>query len=385
MGDAEQTRIPAVARGRRVPRRALLLGAGLVLVVLVGVLSAVVINRSDGSSCVGGVGFDWPNAGRVYLAGVTQQSTTAADPARPFTVAQRHRVPQVRIFAGVDAAITAWTQNPAAVLHGMDRLLTDAHRLGEQVIISNYPDQPMISALAGHGYPSWGAAQLDLTTPGSIPYQRFGQWLQIIVARFATSPDVASWEVVNEPGYMLGIDDATVTVTSGLSFVEHFADVLHQLGARVVNGGGRPVVDPLQLSDTQLAGYTRHIDVLDDHLYPTGPDPTPATERDAATAVADTARWFDRARRVANRPGLPAMLGEVGSQPSPWFRAVQADATARGWPTFAWAFDAYDPSDFTDTVAPAALQALTAAADHASRINGAFPVQVGTPACTPPR
>ena len=363
-------------------RRPLVLAAGVLVVALVAVM---IISGRGGPSCVGGVGFNWPNAGRVYLAGLTQQSTTAAVPDRPFAVAAAHDVPQVRVFTGVDAAITTWIEDPGTVIRGMDRLLADTDRLGIQVVISNYPDQPMISALAGHSYPSWAAAQLDLTTPGSVPYTRFQAWLDMIVPRYSTHPSIASWEVVNEPGYMLGIDSGTVSVASGLAFVDHFADVLHELGARTVNGGGRPVFDPLRLTDDQLATYTRHLDVLDDHLYPaTVPGVAPAgSDQDAHAAVASAAAWFDRARRVADRPGMPAMLGEVGSQPNSWFDAVRSDASSRGWPTFAWAFDAYDTSTFTDTTNPATLALLGAAAANAATVDGAHPVQVGTPRCTP--
>lgn len=370
--------------------------AVLSVVIALGVVVAVTVVGSGGPGCAGAVGFNWPNAGRVYLGGLTQKSTTAARPDRPFVLAHAHGLGQVRVFVGVDAAITTWLHDPAAATAGWQRLLSDAASQHVQIIVSNYPDLPMISALAGHDYPTWAAAQLDLTTPDSVPYRRFQQWLETIVPRFATNPTIASWEVINEPGYMLGIDNGTIGDASGLSFVEHFSDVLHQLGARTVNGGGRPVFDPMSLTDAQLSDYTRHIDILDDHLYPTRqdgtPPPTPAPltmpaagpEQDAHAAVADTARWFGRARTVSDRSQLPGMLGEVGSQPGPWFAAAQSDASARGWPTFAWAFDAYDDNDFTDTTQPAILAALTDAAHNANRIDGSFPVQVGTPQCAPP-
>ena len=113
---------------------------------------------------------------------------------------------------------------------------------------------------------------------------------------------------------MLGIDKGSVDLNAGLSFVEHFADLLHRLGARTVAGGGRPVFDPARLTDAELAGYAEHIDVLDDHLYPetavVGDHGVSAD--DARAAVAYTAAWFDRARRLTGRPDMPAMLGEIG-------------------------------------------------------------------------
>lgn len=359
----------------------------MVVVVAAGVIitALTALAGLGGPSCMGAVGFNWPNAGRVYVAGLTQQSTSPEFPQRPFTVAHSSALPQVRIFLGVDAAITTWRTNPATAFARMQRLVSDADTQHVQLIVSNYPDQPMISALAGHDYPSSGAAQRDLTTPGSLPYVRFGQWLAAVVPRFTTDPAIASWEVVNEPGYMLGIDDGTVNLAAGLAFVEHYSKVLHDLGARTVNGGGRPVFNPMTLTDQQLAGYTNAIDVLDDHLYPRAAPGRPllVSTADAHAAVAAAARWFDRARLIARRPALPAMLGEVGSVPTPWFTTVQADATARGWPVFAWAFDAYDDNNFTDHVQPATIGLLADAAHRAEHVNGPHPVLVATPQCRP--
>jgi hypothetical protein len=366
------------ASRRRTVATALLAG-----VLVVGLtLGAGRLNRS---SCVGDVGFNWPNAGRVYLAGLSQRSTTADQPSRPFAVASTQRIRQVRVFVGVDAALSAWQKDPKQAVDRIDRLLADAEAHSVQLIISNYPDQPMISALSGRNYSSWAAAQADLVTPGSVPFRRFEEWLTDVVPRFAASPQVAAWEVVNEPGYMLGLDNGTVDVDVGLAFVAHFSELLHRLGAREVSGGGRPVFDPMSLRDDQLTAYARHLDILDDHLYPettVAGDHGPSEEA-ARTAIAETAAWFSRVRRLVSRPEMPAMLGEVGTQPSAWFSIVLTDATRLGWPVLAWGFDAYDDNDFTDSVNPDVLRQLSNAAEKADRINGRFPVRIGAPMCQP--
>jgi hypothetical protein len=356
--------------------------------LLVGVLAvglSLGAGRLNGMSCIGDVGFNWPNAGRVYLAGLTQRSTTADQPSRPFAIAGTQKLRQVRVFVGVDAALSAWQKDPEQALGRIDRLLADAEAHNVQLIISNYPDQPMISALSGRSYPSWAAAQGDLVTPGSVPYRRFEEWLTDVVPRLAASPQVAAWEVVNEPGYMLGLDNGTVDVDVGLAFVAHFSELLHRLGAREVSGGGRPVFDPMTLRDDQLIAYARHLDILDDHLYPettVGGDQGPSEEA-ARTAIAETAAWFSRVRRLTSRPEMPAMLGEVGTQPSAWFSVVLSDATRLGWPVLAWGFDAYDDNDFTDTVNPDIMRRLAKAAEKADRTNGRFPVRIGAPMCQP--
>jgi hypothetical protein len=124
---------------------------------------------------------------------------------------------------------------------------------------------------------------------------------------------------------------------------------------------------------------------LDDHLYPgttVGGDHG-SSEEAARTAIAETAAWFSRVRRLASRPEMPAMLGEVGTQPSAWFSVVLNDATRLGWPVLAWGFDAYDDNDFTDTVNPDTVRRLSKAAEKADRINGRFPVRIGAPMCRP--
>ena len=365
----------------------------LVVLLLAGVLTAgAVIHTAatgDEPVCVGDVGFNWPSAGRVYVAGVPDRSVSPADPARAFTVAKQAGIAQVRVLVGVDAAIEAWRSDPSAAVAAVQRMVADAGDRGLQLVLSNYPDQAMIGALAGHPYDSWQAAQQDLTTPGSVPWEQFSAWLTAIVPPLALDPRVASWEVVNEPGYMLGIDNGTVDTDTGLGFVEHFAALLKDLGARTVNGGGRPVYDPMQLTDAQLAAYVADLDVLDDHMYATGDGApgtaTPAsdTAADGRAAVEQAVRWFQRAREVSGRPDLPAMLGEVGSQPTAWFTGVLTAATEQGLPVLAWGFDAYDVNEFTDTLNPETLQLLTDAAARATDVNGSTPARVGTPRCRP--
>lgn len=372
------------ALGPRRRRRRWLLALAALTAVVTAIGTVVAIREAREPGCVGDVGLNWPAAGRVYLAGLSERSTRAEEPDRALAVTAAAGVRQVRVLVGVDAAIATWTEDPERAAAGLERLLDDANERGLTLVLSQYPDLPMISALAGHDYPSWAAAQRDLTTPGSVPYQRFETWLRTMVSRFATHPAAAAWEVVSEPGYMLGIDSGAVTPEAALTFVSQFAALLQELGARNVTGGGRPVYDPTELSDATLAAYVRHLDVLDDHLYPpvnAGTGEPAGTAGDGRAAVEQAARWFDRARAVAGRPDMPAMLGEVGTQPGPWFDEVLSAATERGWPVLAWGYDAWDANEFNDQLNPQTLQILTGAAAHAEQTNGAFAVAVGSPAC----
>lgn len=364
----------------------------LLVVVLLAGLTAVAAVRQldDGADCVGDVGMNWPAAGRVYLGGVDERSTTAAAPERALTVAAANGMRQVRVLVGVDAAIAAWTENPAQATDGLRRMVDDAAAREIVLVLSAYPDLPMISALAGGEYRSWAAAQRDLVTPGSVPWRRFEEWLRTVVPALSTDPTVVAWEVVNEPGYMLGMDSGAVPVEQGLAFFDHFAGLLKELGVRTLNGGGRPVYDPMTLTDQQLARYLEHVDVLDDHLYPSGPTtvagdtgPPTGTAAQGRAAVEATERWFARARELVDRPEMPAMLGEVGSQPTEWFTGVLTAATRRGWPVLAWGYDAYDANEFTDEVNPRTFRVLAAAAAEARDLNGALSVVVGSTRCRP--
>lgn len=347
--------------GRPPARRRAGLALGLPVLIAGLVVATLAVAFLPGQQRLGLVGFNWPNAGRVYVAQLVQQSTTPTRPDRPFTVARAHSITRERVFIGDDLTVRSWQQDPAGAMDRVQRMLNDAAAADVKVVVGNYLTQDTVSVLAGHGYPSWAAAQQDLTTPGSPPWNQFGAWLQALAGRFGRSPAIASFEVMNEPNWMLGLDSGAVGRDNGLRFLDHFAAALHVFGAPKVNGGGRPVYDPMTLSDTQLALYTRNLDVLDDHLYPAlDPDGRPVGGAgDARAAVAGTARWFDRARAVTHRR-MPGMLGEVGTVPDGWGKTAAAAGSERGWTTLAWAFDAYDVNNFTDTVHTETLSWVTA-------------------------
>ncbi len=354
-----------MSRPQRPPRRrakALALLALATSIAISGVVVLLVAGLWSSPQHPGAVGFDWPNAGRVYVAQLTQQSTTPAMPARPFTVAASHGITRVRVFVGDDLVIRAWQRDPVTTFARIQQLLDDAAAAHVKIIFSNYLTQETVAALAGHPYSSWAAAQQDLTTPGSAPWNELSAWLQSVAGRFGSNHTAASFEVMNEPNYMLGLDSQAVERDQGLRFLDHFAELLHRFGAAQVNGGGRPVFDPMTLTDAQLALYVRHLDVLDDHLYPAlAADGTPTgTATDARAAVAGAARWFTRARRVNGDSRMPAMLGEVGSAPDGWGRAAVAAGSGHGFTTLVWGFDAYDANNFTDTVRPVVLAWLSA-------------------------
>ena len=159
-----------MSRPQRRPRRrakALALLALATSIAISGVVVLLAAGLWSSPREPGAVGFDWPNAGRVYVAQLTQQSTTPAMPARPFTVAASHGIKRIRVFVGDDLVIRAWQRDPVTTFARIQQLLDDAAAAHIKIIFSNYLTQETVAALAGHLYSSWAAAQQDLTTPGS--------------------------------------------------------------------------------------------------------------------------------------------------------------------------------------------------------------------------
>jgi len=206
------------APGRPPARRRAGLALGLTVLIAGLVVATLTVAFLPGQQRLGLVGFNWPNAGRVYVAQLVQQSTTPTRPDRPFTVARDRGITRMRVFIGDDLVIRSWQQDPAAAMDRIQRMLSDAAAADVKVIVGNYLTQATVSVLAGHSYPSWAAAQQDLTTPGSPPWNEFGAWLHALVGRFGHSPAIASFEVMNEPNWMLGLDSGAVDRDNGLRF-----------------------------------------------------------------------------------------------------------------------------------------------------------------------
>ncbi|MGZ7301733.1 hypothetical protein ACXWQI_09550, partial [Streptococcus pyogenes] len=80
-----------------------------------------------------GVGVNWPSAGRVYVAGEADRSTTPEDPARAFAITADAGMTQARVLVGVGPAIQAWDRDPDAAAAAMQRMVDDAGTHGLQL------------------------------------------------------------------------------------------------------------------------------------------------------------------------------------------------------------------------------------------------------------
>jgi hypothetical protein len=338
----------------------------IAITLVVAVLGLVVgVHRPHKSL----IGVDWPNAGRVYVAHWNQQSVRGNNPAVAFRAAKKQGIHVIRVILGDDVVISRWRVAPSDALAAIQRMLDDAAASGIRLIITNYLTLEAIGALAGRSYASLQVAQRDITTPNSPAWRGFEDWLHSVVPRFADHRSVYSWEVVNEPGTMLGVDNGGASPDAGIAFLDTFQNGLHQLGAKRVNGGGTPSRNPDELSEAQVRRYAAHLDVLDAHLYAsvdlTGKQI--GDEAGAEASVAEVAQYFARVKSILGRPTMPVMLGEVGSAPQTWFERAVASARARGWLVLIWGYDAYDQYDFTAVSRPEVLH-------YAGRVNGCSPL-----------
>ena len=288
-------------------------------------------------------GFNWPNAAAVYVQQWDQKSVSANDPSLPLRIANATRKSVVRVLLGTADTISRWKADPEETLRDMRRMLDDARRNDVRLILSNYLSEPAVEALAGREYPSWPTAQRDLTAPYSPAWNGLEAWTAAVVSVLHDHPAVYSWEVTNEPSWMLGMDNGAVDINQGLSFLDHFQKKLHTYGGDVVNMGGLPLFDPSRLTDTQLLLATRHVDVLDHHLY--SDVSGDGTIVDAATSVEEYATYIERLHALGRR--IPAMLGEIGTRPNNWFSWVMCEARSRGWLALPWGYDSWDEYHFS--------------------------------------
>jgi hypothetical protein len=261
-------------------------------------------------------------------------------------------------FGTVDSFRATRSADPAvrdAAWAALRSILDDAAANGVELILSNYLTKEAVETLSGTSYASWAAAQRALVTPGSPAWRGLQEWIAESIAHFKDHPGVFSWEVMNEPGWMLGIDDGSVTRDAAATFLDTFQGAYKTAGVSV-NAGGRPLYDTTLLTDGQVRLMTRNVDYLDDHLYPEG------GTADAMLTAAESYR--DRVTALTGRR-LPFILGEIGTQDGNFLQAVLAGAEARGFLPLAWGLDAYDSNRFSETIQPNVLRAI--AADNQAR------------------
>jgi hypothetical protein len=320
--------------------------------------SLVVRPGSSGSSSVG-MGFNWPNAIVTYVNQWDQQSTTYANRTKPFTFAQSRGAARMRTFIGTIDAVNGFKGlNSAATATQtwtrINEMYTDANTRGVKLIGSNYLTQETIQALAGTTYASWSAARAALVTPNSAAWNGLKAWIDALAANgILNHAGAYSWEVVNEPNYMLGVDDGSVTRAAAASFIDFFNAYYKTKGAPRTNLGGRFLYDQSQVTNAEITTLFANCDWNDDHCYPLS-----GTNAEFHIAALDT--WSARVNSVTGRT-VPMMVGEYGSNSdniygttidpnnTEFFTRMTDACVSRGWYPVTWGYDAWDIHIFNES------------------------------------
>lgn len=300
------------------------------------------------------LGFNWGNASKLYFNHWDQRSVKASDPSRPFRVARRNGVHLMRVFVGLGDVIAGWQTDPDGTIKDLRKMLDDAQRNGVRLVLSARLDQNAIEACAGHTYDSWNAAQQDMVIPGSAPWQGYLAFLRGVIGALGKHPSAYSWEATNEPDWMLGTGDGTVSFDDLAMWLNVFQSEMHDAGAQHVNMGGATFEG---MTDDQLLLATEYTDILDAHLYPDY-DASGAPVGDSGQNEIDAFQaHIDRVEALTGQK-RPAMIGEFGTLTPNWFHSVARAARAKGWPALAWEFDGWDQFWFNDTTHTDVLKTL---------------------------
>jgi hypothetical protein len=306
-----------------------------------------------------GMGFNWPNAIVTYVNQWDQQTTTYANRAHPFVFAQNRGSTRMRTFIGTIDAVNGYKGTNAAATAPqtwtrINELLGDANTRGVKLACSNYLTKETIEALAGTTYASWTAARAALVTNGSAAWNGFKAWIDALAANGVLNHvGVYSWEVTNEPNYMLGIDDGSVTRSAAATFIDYFNAYYKTKGAPRTNLGGRFLYDKSQVTNAEITTLFANCDWNDDHCYP-------LAGTNAEFHIASLDAWVERVNTVTGR-SVPMMIGEYGTNSdniygasidpnnTEFFTRITDACVNRGWYPITWGYDAWDIHIFNET------------------------------------
>ena len=309
-----------------------------------------------------GMGFNWPNSIVTYVNQWDQQSTTYANRTKPFVFAQNRGATKMRTFIGTIDAVNGYKGTNALATAPqtwtrINELMSDANTRGVKLICSNYLTKETIEALAGTTYASWPAARAALVTTNSAAWNGLKAWIDALAANGVLNHAGAfSWEVVNEPNYMLGVDDGSVTRSAAAAFIDFFNAYYKTKGAPRTNLGGRFLYDKSQVTNAEITTLFAHCDWNDDHCYPLS-----GTNAEFHIASLDT--WVERVNTVTGR-AVPMMVGEYGTNSdniygstvdpnnTEFFTRITDACTNRGWYPVTWGYDSWDIHIFNETAKP---------------------------------
>lgn len=326
---------------------------GLVATLLLSVAPLVPVGLGT-DVARGTVGFDWGNAAKVYILHWDQRSVLASDPSAVFRVAKENGVHVMRCFLGSREVYQRWLSDPAGMKADAQRLFNDAAANGVAEMVSHDVGHHAIEVLAGKTYPDWATAQRDLVTTGTSAHDNFLRFLADMASTFGQNPGLYSMEVVNEPTWQLGSDAGHISNDQLVAFLNEGFKLLKEHGAKRTNMGGSKLA---WATDDQLRQAYQYVDLADDHFYPDYDAVGNPVDGNVARRFQGMEDLLARLQRVMGRT-FPAMLGEMGTLPRPWFTSVVDGALSRGWTALAWEYDGWDQFWFSTAYRPEVLDYL---------------------------
>ena len=195
--------------------------------------------------------------------------------------------------------------NPGSLTWGpLDNVFATAAKYGDKllpVLGNQWGDCDGVNEAPGVrlGHAFYSGGYRSNTSEGPLPYW---QWVNDIVARYASSPAVYAWEPINEP-QVCDVTEAQAT-TDLTSFFTAVGGEIHALapGSKVESGFFGTGTCGLENGDYQTVGASPGLDILTYHDYY------------AATAAVGGDQYNGIAVRVAQAKALgkPIIAGEMG-------------------------------------------------------------------------
>jgi hypothetical protein len=182
-----------------------------------------------------------------------------------YRVAADRQVRAVRTFLGTRHLVAKWRSSRTAFKGDLGRMLNDASDYGIRLVVSNHLTKDCIEAMAGRSYDSWADAQRAMATKGRAAWKGLEAWSKDFLSVVGAPGAAWSWEVVNEPTWMMGMDAGVINKDAMAAFMNHF------LVPPPVPWG--PEREPRGsrfegMDDAQFALAHQHMTLADVHCYP---------------------------------------------------------------------------------------------------------------------
>ncbi len=201
--------------------------------------------------------------------------------------------------------------NHSAYFSALDRLVVDAKASGVYlvpVLVSAYDQWTAL----GHGESFWKI--------GTETNLKFKDWAKAIVKRYSGDPQIAWWEIANEPNYSVVPNPGGTTLDTLTLWAHDILTLVKELDTMHLVSGGFNNTGNLDLS--MFDKLNRPFDLASLHIYE---NDLYSLERgkgivDKELAISDfVKRYSSYAENVLRKPLVFGEFNSDATTPSPWF------------------------------------------------------------------